>query len=86
MAMSHAVEGQLPEAEKQLREIMAMPGAKALPRIRQNLALVVGLQGRFEESEKIASADLPPDQVAANLAYLKKMLAQPDTWSQLKDG
>jgi Flp pilus assembly protein TadD len=86
MAMSHALEGQLPEAEKQLREIMTMPGAKAMPRIRQNLALVVGLQGRFEESEKIASTDLPPDQVAANLAYLKKMLAQPDTWSQLQDG
>jgi Flp pilus assembly protein TadD len=86
LAMSYALQGQLPVAEKQLRDVMAMPGAKAMPRIRQNLALVVGLQGRFDESEKIAAQDLPPDEVAANLAYLKKMLAQPDTWAQLKDG
>lgn len=86
LAMSYALQGKLPEAEQQLRQVMAMPGAKAVPRIRQNLALVVGLQGRFEESEKIASQDLPPNQVAANLAYLKKMLAQPNTWAQLQDG
>jgi Flp pilus assembly protein TadD len=86
LAMSYALEGKLPEAEKQLREVVAMPGAKTLPRIRQNLALVVGLQGRFDESEKIASEDLPPSEVAANLAYLKKMLAQPNTWAQLQEG
>ena len=41
-----------------------------------NLALVVGLQGRFAEAEAIARADLPPDQAAANVAYLRQMLAQ----------
>ena len=45
------------------------------PRVRQNLALVVGLQGRFAEAETIARADLPPDQAAANVAYLRQMLA-----------
>jgi Flp pilus assembly protein TadD len=53
--------------------------------VRQNLALVVGLQGRFDEARQIASADLPPDQVEANMAYLQKMLAQPNTWQQLAD-
>ena len=38
--------------------------------------LVIGLQGRFAEAEQIASADLPPDQAAANVAYLRKMLAR----------
>ncbi len=49
----------------------------------ENLALVVGLQGRFEEARKIASEDLPIDQVDANMAYLQKMLSQPNTWQQL---
>ena len=40
-------------------------------RVRQNLALVVGLQGRFAEAETIARADLPPDEAAANVAYLR---------------
>lgn len=83
IGMSHAVEGDLPAAEKVLRDAMARPGSAKLPRIRQNLALVVGLQGRFDESRDIASADLPPDQVEANLAYLQKMLSQSNTWKQL---
>jgi Flp pilus assembly protein TadD len=36
----------------------------------------VGLRGRFEEAEGIARADLPPEQAAANVAYLRQMLAQ----------
>ena len=51
-------------------------------RVRQNLALVVGLQGRFDEAEKIASADLSPEQAAANVAYLKTMLAQQNSWAE----
>ena len=84
LAMSHALQGQLPEAEKMLRELMSTGGSNAA-RVRQNLALVVGLQGRFEEAKKIASEDLPPDQVEANLAYLQHMLSRPNTWKQLQD-
>jgi Flp pilus assembly protein TadD len=83
MGMSHALEGNLKEAEETLRSAMALPDGKSLPRLRQNLALVVGLQGRFEESRKIASEDLPPEEVEANMAYLQKMLSQPNTWQQL---
>jgi Flp pilus assembly protein TadD len=83
MGMSYALEGNLKEAEKILRGALALPDAKTFPRIRQNLALVVGLQGRFEESRQIAIEDLPADQVDANLAYLQKMLSQPNTWQQL---
>ena len=53
---------------------MGRPGAA--PRVRQNLALVVGLQGRFAEAETIARADLPADEAAANVSYLRQMLAQ----------
>ena len=45
-------------------------------RIRQNLALVIGLQGRFKEAEDVARAELPPEEAAANIAYLQQMLAQ----------
>ena len=54
------------------------------PTLRQNLALVVGLQGRFDEAKDIASKDLPPVQVEANMTFLRNMLAQPDPWQQLK--
>ena len=83
MGMSHALEGNLKQAEATLRSAMALPEGKSLPRLRQNLALVVGLQGRFEESRQIASEDLPPEEVEANMAYLQKMLSQPNTWQQL---
>jgi Flp pilus assembly protein TadD len=83
IGMSYALEGNLKEAEETLRSAMALPEGKLLPRLRQNLALVVGLQGRFEESRQIASEDLPPDEVEANMAYLQKMLSQPNTWQQL---
>lgn len=85
LGMSHALEGNLQQAEKTLREASDLPAGKSEPRVRQNLALVVGLQGRFDEARQIASADLPPDQVEANMAYLQKMLAQPNTWQQLAD-
>jgi Flp pilus assembly protein TadD len=84
MAMSFALEGNLKEAERILRQAAAEPQGAREPRIRQNLALVVGLQGRFEEAKEIAAKDLPPVQVEANMAYLRTMLAQPDPWQQLR--
>lgn len=86
MGMSHALEGNLKEAETVLRQAMALPGSTKVPRVRQNLALVVGLQGRFDEAREIASKDLPPGQVEANMAVLQNMLSQPNTWQQLKSG
>lgn len=86
LAMSYALEGNLKEAEKELRAADALPRSKSEPRIRQNLALVVGLEGRFDEATKLAQDDLPPEQVQENMAYLKKMLSQPNTWQQISDG
>jgi Flp pilus assembly protein TadD len=84
LGMSYALEGNLAEAEKILRQAMTEPQGAREPRLRQNLALVVGLQGRFEEAKEIASKDLPQVQVEANMTYLRNMLAQPDPWQQLK--
>ena len=86
LGMSYALEGNLKEAEAMLRKADALPQSKDEPRVRQNLALVVGLQGRFEEASTLAREDLPPEQVEENMAYLKKMLSQPNTWQQISEG
>ncbi len=74
LGLSYMLSRELPKAEEALRQAYASPRASA--RVRQNLALVVGLQGRFAEAETIVKADLPPDQAAANVAYLKDMLSR----------
>ena len=84
LAMSYALEGNLAEAERLLTQASTQAQGKSDARVRQNLALVVGLQGRFEEAKQIAAKDLPPVQVEANMTYLRNMLAQPDPWKQLK--
>jgi Flp pilus assembly protein TadD len=73
LGLSYALSKDLTKAEQTLRQAAAQQPAD--PRVRQNLALVVGLQGRFAEAENIARADLPPDQAAANVAYLRQMLS-----------
>lgn len=85
LGMSYALEGDLKQAETVLKQASASPEGQKEPRLRQNLALVVGLQGRFDEARQIASADLAPEQVEENMAYLQRMLAQPNTWQQLTD-
>ncbi len=86
LGMSYALEGNLKQAEAALRQADSLPRSKSEPRIRQNLALVVGLQGRFDEASTLAREDLPPEQVEANMAYLQKMLSQPNTWQQISEG
>ena len=74
LGLSYALAKDLPRAEQTLRRASA--AQKPDPRVRQNLALVVGLQGRFAEAESIARADLPPEEAASNVAYLKQMMSQ----------
>ncbi len=76
LGLSYALSHDLANAELTLRRAAAHNAVD--PRVRQNLALVVGLQGRFAEAEDIARADLPADQAAANVAYLRQMLARQD--------
>jgi Flp pilus assembly protein TadD len=74
LGLSYVLTKDLKNAEITLRRAAAQPNAG--PKVRQNLALVVGLRGRFEEAEKIARADLPENEAAANVEYLRQMLAQ----------
>ncbi len=82
LGMSYVLEGDLKTAETYLTTASQAQGADS--RVRQNLALVVGLQGRFEEAEQIAGQELSPEQAKANVAYLRNMLAQQNAWNQIK--
>jgi len=73
LGLSYALSKNLRKAEATLRRAAARRPVD--PRVRQNLALVVGLQGRFADAEAIARADLPPDEAAANVTYLRQLLA-----------
>ncbi|HEY4736562.1 MAG TPA: tetratricopeptide repeat protein, partial [Xanthobacteraceae bacterium] len=74
LGLSYALMKDLKRAEETLRRAVAQPTAS--PKVRQNLALVVGLRGRFTEAEAIARAELPEAEAAANVDYLRQMLAQ----------
>jgi Flp pilus assembly protein TadD len=74
LGLSYALGKDLKRAEETLRRASAKGSVDK--RVRQNLALVVGLQGRFPEAESIARADLPPDEASANVTYLRSMLSQ----------
>jgi Flp pilus assembly protein TadD len=76
LGLSYVLSRDLPQAEETLRR--AYGSTRADARVRQNLGLVVGLQGRFAEAESIVKADLPAEEAAANVAYLKQMLSRKD--------
>ena len=81
LGMSYLLTRDLKTSETYLRSAIAQPGADS--RVRQNLALVVGLQGRFQEAENIARQELTAAQAEANMTYLKAMLAQENSWKKL---
>lgn len=80
LGLSYALSKDLVRAEGVLRRAAGQPRVDA--RVRQNLALVVGLQGRLSEAERIARSDLPTDAGNADVANLRQMLAQQNGWKQ----
>jgi Flp pilus assembly protein TadD len=78
LGLSYALEHRLPLAESTLREAAAQPSADM--RVRQNLALVLAVEGKYQEAENISREDLSPIDAAENMNALKKMVAQSDNW------
>ncbi len=74
LGLSYVLSKDLPKAEETLRRAYGRPDAG--PRVRQNLALVVGLQGRVAEAEGILKADQPAGEAAANIAFLRRVLSR----------
>ena len=82
LGLSYALSRQLDRAEEVLRRAAAQPNADG--RVRQNLALVLGLQGKFAEADAVSRQDLSPEEAAANTAALRAFVAQPNSWKALK--
>lgn len=72
LALSYAMSGKANRAETLLRQ--TIDSGHDTPRLRQNLALVLGLQRKFTEAEQIASVDLAEDKAQANVNYLRTMV------------
>ncbi len=82
LGLSYLLAGDISKAEEMLRKAAASP--KADSRIRQNLALALGLQGQFAEAEQVARTEIDPAQAEANIAYLKSMLSQRNSWAEIQ--
>jgi Flp pilus assembly protein TadD len=74
LGLSYVLSKDLPKAEEILRRAAGRPDADQ--RVRLNLALVIGLQGRLAEAEGIAKADRPAEEAAANVASLRQLLSR----------
>ena len=82
LGLSYALERQIPLAEETLRQAVAQPGADA--RVRQNLALVLSLEGKYADAEAISRHDFAPIDAADNVQSMKRMIAESDTWKTVR--
>lgn len=72
LALAYAMSGEAARAEDMLRQ--ASSTNPASPKIRQNLALVLNLQGRYAEAKQLASLDMSPEKAAENTATLRRIV------------
>ena len=81
MGLSYALSRQLPRAEETLLLAANQPGADM--RVRQNLSLVLALEGKFPQAEEWSRRDLSPIDAAANVAAIRQMISQSNTWRDI---
>ncbi len=84
LALSYALDNKVDRAEDLLRN--AVREGHEDKRVRQNLALVLGIEGKYDEARKVAQVDLPESDARANMAYLRNMLTQPTAVASLDNG
>ena len=82
LGLSYALTKQLPLAEQVLRQGAANPRADS--RVRDNLALVLSLEGKFADAEQVSRQDRTPEQAAANVASIRQMIAQSNSWRDIQ--
>lgn len=70
LALAYAVDGQAPKAEAMLRPVLASTGN---PKVRQNLIIVLSVQGKFDEARGLAAEDVSPAIATANVDLLRTM-------------
>ena len=72
LALAHAMSGEPAKAELMLRQAAAADPSAL--KIRQNLALVLGLQGKYDEATQVAGVDMSADKAAENADYLRRVV------------
>jgi Flp pilus assembly protein TadD len=82
LGLSYALDKNLSLAEQTMQQAVASPRADA--RVRQNFALVLALEGKFTDAEAMEGRDLSPTDAAANVAQIRQMIAQSNTWRDIQ--
>lgn len=72
LALAYAMNGDPIRAEGLLRQATAS-GAEG-KKVRQNLALVLGLQGKYDEATEMAARDLPLTEARERVAAIRNMV------------
>jgi Flp pilus assembly protein TadD len=84
LGLSYALSKQLDLAEEDLQRAAANPRADG--RVRQNLALILALEGKFKDAEVVSRHDMSPEQASKNVDAIRNMIAQNDSWRALQRG
>jgi len=82
LGLSYALTKQLPQAEATLREANASPHADA--RVRNNLALVLSLEGKYAQAEDVSRQDMTDEAARANVKAIRQMIASRGAASALR--
>jgi Flp pilus assembly protein TadD len=82
LGLSYALTKQLPLAEQVLRQAADSP--RADQRMRDNLALVLSLEGKFGDAQTIEQRDRSPEAAANNVAAIRQMIAQSNSWRDIQ--
>ncbi len=81
--LSLLLTGDLAGAEAKLRQAAANPDAGT--RVAENLALALGLQGKFDEMKAVSSVAAPAKVVEQNVALLQGLIKPARSWDALAD-
>lgn len=72
LALAHAMNGDPQQAEQILRTAAAQTGSSK--KIRQNLALVLGLQGKYDEATQVSAQDVSRAQANADTRVIRRVV------------
>lgn len=71
LAMAYALDGQPAESERLLKEAASRGGS---PKVQKNLALVLGLQGKYDEAQLVGNKVLPHESAKADTSLVRQMV------------
>lgn len=74
LAMAYTMDGQPQRAEALLRKALVTAKPAKASRIRQNLSLVLGLQGKYDEAKAVGSRQLGQSAAEANVKAIRQLV------------